>query len=207
MTLLKPSTSTADATLSVAPDQPFDVSTSEMAGAFDLETSAVPMGAPIGLPRDARALEHTSSAETSQITSSHVGTGRKSPHAVPKALEDNWVLLARSNFSRKTYSGILRLAQEAESPGRAVLGPGSLRTFLLFWDMVRSLAPEPEVTLARNGNLVAEWHTSWNRHLDVEFKEDGMVLYGLFAGRIVNEGRDKASALAQRLIENGRWVV
>jgi hypothetical protein len=72
---------------------------------------------------------------------------------------------------------------------------------------VSVLAPEPEVTIARNGNLVAEWHRRWNRHLDVEFKEDGMVLYGLFIGTIVNEGRDTADSLARRLIESGRWLV
>lgn len=201
------STSTDDGTLSIDTDQPSDVSVSDVAGSFDTEAVTVTPQATIARQRELAALELAVSAETSQSPISHVGGGRGLPSAVPDAVENNWVLLARSKLSGKTYGRMLRLAQEAASPGRTALRPGSLRTFLLFWDTVSVLAPEPEVTLARNGNLVAEWHKRWNRHLDVEFKEDGMVLYGLFTGRIVSEGRDSADALARRLIENERWLV
>ena len=201
------STSTGDETSSIAADRPSDVSVSGAMGAFDTETPAVAPQATIAFQRAMAELELTSSAETSQSPISYVGGGREPLRAVPDAVENNWALLAKSRLSGKTYGRILRLAEEAESPGRAALRPGSLRTFLSFWDKVSVLAPEPEVTLARNGNLVAEWHRRWNRHLDVEFKEDGMVLYGLFTGKIVSEGRDTADALARRLIEIGRWVV
>ncbi len=198
------STSTDDGTFSIAADQPSDVGASDVVGTFDTEVAP---RAAIARQRELAAIELASSAETSQILKSDVGSGRELPSAVPDAVENNWVLLAKSKLSRKTYGRILRLAQEAESPGRAALRPGSLRTFLSFWDTVSVLASEPEVTLARNGNLVAEWHRRWNCHLDVEFKEDGMILYGLFTGRIVNEGRDAAGSLARRLIESGRWLV
>ncbi len=201
------STSTGDGTPSIAADQPSDVSTSNVAGESDTEALIVAQRATIALQCELAALERASSAETSQSPTSLVGTGREIPSAVPDAVANNWVLLAKSITSGKTYGRILRLAQEAESPGQAALRPGSLRTFLSFWDTVSVLAPEPEVTIARNGNLVAEWHRRWNRHLDVEFKEDGMVLYGLFIGTIVNEGRDTADSLARRLIESGRWLV
>ena len=201
------STSTSDGAASFGADQPSDVSVSDVAGPFDTEAVTVTPRATIARQRELAALELAPSAETSQSPNSHVGKGRELPSAVPDAVENNWVLLAKSKLSRKTYGRILGLAQEAASPGRAALRPGSLRTFLSFWDTVSVVAPEPEVTLARNGNLVAEWHKRWNRHLDVEFKEDGMVLYGLFTGRIVNEGRDAADALACRLIENERWLV
>lgn len=192
------STSTADGTFSIAADQQPDVTTSD--------TDVAPR-ATTAVQRELAAIELASSAETSQSLKSDVGSVRELPSAVPYAVANNWVLLAKSKLSRKTYGRILRLAQEAESPGRAALRPGSLRTFLSFWDTVSVLASEPEVTLARNGNLVAEWHRTWNCHLDVEFKEDGMVLYGLFTGRIVSEGRDAVDALARRLSENGRWLV
>ncbi len=201
------STSTGDGTPSIAADEPSDVSTSNVAGEFDTEALTVAQRAAIALQRKLAALERASSAETSQSPTSLLGTGRELRSAVPDAVANNWVLLAKSKTSGKTYGRILRLAQEAESPGRAALRPGSLRTFLSFWDTVSILAPEPEVTIARNGNLVAEWHKRWNCHLDVEFKEDGMILYGLFTGRIVNEGRDAADSLARRLIENERWLV
>ncbi len=201
------STSTDGGTPSIAADQPSDVSTSNVAGEFDTEALIVAQRATIALQRELAALERASSAETSQSPTSHVGTGRELPNAVPDAVENNWVLLAKSKTLTKIYGRILRLAQEAESPGRAALRPGSLRTFLSFWDVVSVLAPEPEFTISRNGSLVAEWHRSWNRHLDVEFKEHGMVLYGLFIGKTVSEGRDKADTLARRLIESGRWLV
>ncbi len=198
------STSTGDGTFSVAADQHSDVNASDVVSTFDTEVAP---RATIALQRELAAIELASSAETSQSLESDVGSGRELPSAVPYAVANNWVLLAKSKLSRKTYGRILRLAEEAESPGRAALRPGSLRTFLSFWDTVSGLDSEPEVTLARNGNLVAEWHRRWNCHLDVEFKEDGMVLYGLFTGRIVSEGRDSADALARRLIENERWLV
>ena len=201
------STSTADETPTFGADQPSDVSVSDVAGLFDTGAATVTPRETIARQLELAVLELAPSAETSQIPISHVGRGRELPSAVPDAVEKNWVLLAKSKLSRKTYGRMLRLAQEAASPGQAALRPGSLHTFLSFWDKVRVFAPEPEVTLARNGNLVAEWHERWNRHLDVEFKEDGMVLYGLFIGRIVNEGRDAADALACRLIENERWLV
>ena len=201
------STSTDDGTLSIDADQPSDVSVSDVAGSFDTEAVTVTPRATLARQRELAALELAPSAETSQSPISQVGGGRELPSAVPDAVENNWVLLARSKLSGKTYGRMLRLAQEAASPGRAALRPGSLRIFLSFWEKVKAFAPEPEVTLARNGNLVAEWHERWNRHLDVEFKEDGMVLYGLFTGRIVNEGRDAADALASRLIEKERWLV
>ena len=201
------STSACDEISSIAADRPSDVSTSDAVGAFDTEAPAVASRATIALQREMAAIELTSSAETSQSPISFVGGGRKPPSAVPDAVENNWVLLAKSKLSGIAYGRILRLAEEAESPGRAALRPGSLRTFLSFWDTVSVLAPEPEITLARNGNLVAEWHRRWNCHLDIEFKEDGMVLYGLFTGRIVSEGRDTADSLARRLVEIGRWVV
>ncbi len=201
------STATDDGTLSIDADQSSDVSVSDVAVSFDTEAVTVTQRATIARQRELAAFELAPSVKTSQSPISHVGGGRELPSAVPDAVENNWVLLAKSKLSRKTYGRILGLAQEAASPGRAALRPGSLRTFLSFWDAVSVLAPEPEVTLARNGNLVAEWHKRWNRHLDVELKEDGMVLYGLFTGKIVNEGRDTADALAYRLIENQRWLV
>ena len=200
-------TSTSDGTVSIADDRPSDVSTSGAAGVFDTEALAAASRATALLQRELAALQFGPPLETSQIPTSELGAGRELPNAVPDAVEINWVLLAKLKPSRKIYGRILHLAQEAGPSGRAALRPGSLRTFLTFWDEVRSLAPEPELTLARNGNLVAEWHKRWNCHLDVEFKEDGMVLYGLFTGRIVSEGRDKADVLAQRLIESGRWPI
>lgn len=201
------STTTDDGTPSIGADQPSDVSVSDAAGAFDTEVETATPRAIMARQRELAALELATTAETSQSPISHVGRGRELPSTIPDAVGNNWVLLAKSNLSRETYGRILHLAQEAASPGRVALRPGSLRTFLSFWDTVSILAPEPEVTLARNGNLVAEWHKRWNRHLDVEFKEDGMVLYGLFTGKIVNEGRDTVDSLACRLIENERWLV
>ena len=204
------STSTGDVAPSIAVDQPSDVSTSNVAVEFDTEALIVARRAPTALQSKLAELERASSAETSQSSTSLVGTGRELPSAVPDAMANNWVSLAKSKTSGKMgkiYGRILRLAQEAESPGRVALRTGSFRTFLSFWKTVGVLAPEPEVTIARNGNLIAEWHKRWNRHLDVEFKEDGMVLYGLFIGSIVSEGRESAASLARRLIENGRWLV
>ena len=152
-------TSTSDGTPSIGDDQPSDVSSSDVAGSFYTEAVTVTSRPTIPRQRDLAALEPAPSAETSQGLNLHVGSGRELPSTIPDNVENNWVLLAKSKLSGKIFGRILRLAQDAESPGRAALRTGSLRTFLSFWYRVSVLAPEPEVTLARNGNLV-----SWNQN-------------------------------------------
>lgn len=126
--------------------------------------------------------------------------------AVPQSMQENWPQLSASKLLPKTYARILRLAQDATAtPGSAGLRPESLRAFLAFWSAVRDVAPAPEITLARNGSLVAVWHRDSRRHIDVIFKPDGMVLYGIFIGRIVNEGRDTVEGLARILTAKIKW--
>jgi len=107
---------------------------------------------------------------------------------------DDWLALQNSGLSEHARNRIERLVRKPDGwkgPGSSKLRSESLRHFLKFWGSIKSKAQEPFIALAPNGNLYAEWHTSWKRHLDVEFNDDGLVYFGLFKGREIIEGKTK----------------
>ena len=90
--------------------------------------------------------------------------------AQPKAIQDNWHSLAKSGLTDATFSKIEKIATLQNGwrgPGSSKLSPGSLRHFLQLWRMISGDAAEPFLSLTPDGNLYAEWHASWRRHLDV----------------------------------------
>lgn len=135
--------------------------------------------------------------------------GRISPalEALPDAVRDNWNRLAVSELTEQSYATITKLAHKGtgwRGAGSLPLSAGSLRAFLDFWQQIKEHAKEPELTMTPRGNLVAEWHKNWRRHLDIEFRAGGFALYGLFDGQSLHEGRDTISGLARFLMYRER---
>ncbi len=113
--------------------------------------------------------------------------------ALPASLSANWNSLAISGLSSELRKRLFQLAEKPDGwrgPGSKCLSPASLRNFLRTWASIAENAVEPFVTLAPNGNLYAEWHASWKRHLDFEFAGNDEVFYGLFHGDYPSEGKD-----------------
>jgi hypothetical protein len=135
-------------------------------------------------------------------------------NVLPASLRENWFLLAKSKLSVPSYQRLLHLASKPDGwygSGSVRLSSKSLRNFLKFWALIQADNREPFISITRDGNLYAEWHKSWKRHLDIEFREDGRGFFGLFDGSEVWEGigelRDLARALRQRRVSPFRWGI
>lgn len=128
----------------------------------------------------------------------------RSSDAQSRSLTDNWSRIALSGLSDQSFTMLKRLARNEDGwcgPGSVGLSASSVSNFLDFWSLIRISAVEPEFSLAPNGFLHVEWHENWKKHLDMAFRGDGRVIYGLFDGLNVHEGADYFQALALMLME------
>ncbi len=133
--------------------------------------------------------------------------GGRPTNAVPESIKGNWDRILESGLPDSTYAQLLGAAEEAAGSAiQSELREGSLRTFLSFWDAVRSIAPEPSLALTPDGNLIAEWRKDSKHHVDVVFKSDGLVLYGIFLGKMVSEGRGTVERLVDNLVRDRAWA-
>jgi hypothetical protein len=119
-----------------------------------------------------------------------------STDAIPPAIRANWGRIARARLSERMYESILRIATAREEVRAPALAPISLAQFLEFWRKVGTDAVEPELVLASDGTIHAEWFRSARQRLDVRFTTGGKAIFGLFATTGVLEGADSADAVA-----------
>jgi hypothetical protein len=122
-------------------------------------------------------------------------------NSLPQSILSSWSRIAQANMSVRMYGDLVRIA--AQQPGWRGLGsrglrPASLRNFLEFWSAIRDGAAEPELALAPDGTLHAEWFKSQRQRLDVRFL-DHQVLFGLFANNTILEGAEHRDTVAQIL--------
>lgn len=106
--------------------------------------------------------------------------------AIPMSIRFNWHALANSGLTYESYSYILRLAKKKagwRGKGSKALNGDSLSNFLIFWCEVESHSKEPEFSLLPNGNIQAEWYKNNNHFSEIEFKDNGKVLFGFFDGK------------------------
>jgi hypothetical protein len=137
--------------------------------------------------------EDTSAVTSFERSTSVIESAEPVSTTLPTSLRVNWNSLAISGLSAGLIERLFRLAEKPDGwrgPGSKRLSPASLRNFLGFWASISENAVEPFITLAPNGNLYAEWHASWKRHLDIEFAGNDEVFYGLFHGAHPSEGKD-----------------
>jgi len=112
--------------------------------------------------------------------------------SMPTSILANWNEIAEADFTVSLYMHLVRLAKKPagwRGPGSLPLQSSSVRKFLAFWKEVRDDAVEPEVALAPDGTLHAEWYRSDRQRLDIRFA-DSKLFFGLFdRGRVI-EGAD-----------------
>ena len=115
----------------------------------------------------------------------------RSSSVIPDAIRANWQALATSGLSERAYLYLLKLAKKEagwREPGTRPLEGRSLGEFLKFWVNVRSDASEPEFSLLPNGNLQVEWYCDDRHFTELEFRSNGLVLFGFFDGSSEIEG-------------------
>jgi hypothetical protein len=120
--------------------------------------------------------------------------------ALPGALKANWGKLTQATLSDRMYRQIQRLATVPGDahPGSRLLGTSCLSNFLEFWAHVHNDATEPDLVLAPDGTLYAEWFKSARQKLDVRFTSS-TVTFGLFANTDILEGAQRPAAVAALL--------
>lgn len=117
--------------------------------------------------------------------------------ALTEALQANWQKVDRANLGARLGGNLMRLAivpAGGLGAGSRALSPASLSEFLDFWIRIRGVAVEPELALAPDGTLAAEWFKSRQQRLDVRFTGDKAV-YGLIARNTISEGAETLDAL------------
>jgi hypothetical protein len=103
-----------------------------------------------------------------------LGKETPSTNALPEAIWSSWAEIARSNMSVRMYNDLVRLAAAPDGwrgSGSMGLRIASLISFLKFWSLIRDEATEPELALAPDGSLHAEWFESPRKRLDIRFAE------------------------------------
>jgi hypothetical protein len=122
-------------------------------------------------------------------------------NTLPEVIQASWSRIAHANMSVHMFSALVRIATQPpgwRGPGSLALRSASLKNFLEFWSAVRDNASEPELGLAPDGSLHAEWFRSARQRLDVRFL-DQKVIFGLFAGNSILEGAEPRDTAAQIL--------
>jgi hypothetical protein len=121
--------------------------------------------------------------------------------AAPKSIVDTWGAITRAGMTAEMYAKLVRLASLPpgwRGPGARALRASSLAQFLHFWSLVRPNATEPELALAPDGSVHAEWFKSPRQRLDVRFAENN-VRFGMFVNHNILEGADKLVTVANIL--------
>jgi len=121
--------------------------------------------------------------------------------SVPTSIASSWSEIAQADLTVQLYDRLLQIAAAPagwRGPGSKPLKAESLQSFLTFWLEVRSDAAEPELALAPDGTLHAEWYHSHRKRLDIRFGGSQLV-FGLFANNLIHEGTERANTLASLL--------
>lgn len=123
-----------------------------------------------------------------------------SADSLPETILTSWSRIAHANMSVRMYRDLVRIGMQPQGwrAGSLALRPASLKNFLEFWLAARDSAVEPELTLAPDGSLHAEWFKSPRQRLDIRFLDHGAV-FGLFTNNDVLEGAQRSNYVASIL--------
>ena len=122
----------------------------------------------------------------------------RSTESLPDTIQGSWTKIARANMSVDLSADLVRIGRLPSNwggPGSQSLRPKSLQNFLEFWLAIRDNAAEPEITLAPDGTLHAEWFKSPRQRLDVRFA-DQKAFFGLLTNNSILEGADDLGTVA-----------
>ena len=118
---------------------------------------------------------------------------------VSSALIANWTGLSQSHLSPRLFRRLVGFAQRSDGwrgLGSKPLSPEATKSFLEFWSKVRREAVEPYIALAAPGALQAQWFRSPREHLDLLFRSNQQVFFGLFRRNSIHEGVDTLENVA-----------
>jgi hypothetical protein len=135
------------------------------------------------------------------VVNTYVARDVSSTNALPDSISSSWSKIAQANMSVRMYENLVRIASARDGwrgPGSHSLRAASLTDFLEFWSLIRDEASEPELSLAPDGSIHAEWFGSLQRRLDVRFGER-KAFFGLLTSSSIVEGADHLAAVAQIL--------
>lgn len=117
----------------------------------------------------------------------------------PDALLAHWNEIVSTGISVRLYRDLVRLGLGRRVQGNVAMREDSLKSFLQFWARVREGAAEPEIALAPDGTIHAEWYESPKKRLDVRFATP-KAFFGLFDGNNILEGVERPEIVAQLLM-------
>ena len=145
-------------------------------------------------------------ADNVGTTSTETKARVPSPQIVPTAAAPPTIVavsgaIRQARISSEMYGKLVRLASVApgwRSPGAQSMKASSLIQFLHFWSLIRHDAVEPELALAPDGSIHAEWFKSLRQRLDIRFA-GATVRFGMFTNNNILEGADKLATVAQIL--------
>jgi hypothetical protein len=112
-------------------------------------------------------------------------------NVIPDGVRANWVEYQRADLSDALKRRLMMLANLSygwRGPGSRPMSAASLRTFLAAWRRIPDVAKDPFMNIGPNGNIFLEWHSSWKRHLDIECRTDGVLMFGLLNPPTLLEG-------------------
>jgi hypothetical protein len=126
---------------------------------------------------------------------------RSTTGALPNTISETWGDIVNAGMSVGMYGDLVRMATVPSGwrgPGSLALRSISLKNFIAFWLAIRDIAKEPELTLAPDGTLHAEWFKSVRQRLDVRFA-DKNVIFGLLNQDKIVEGAEQPNTVAEFL--------
>lgn len=122
----------------------------------------------------------------------------------PLAIAANWSSLLEAEISKAQFARLVRLGSVPDGwrgAGSQSLRAKSVLDFLKFWSLIKDHALEPELALAPDGTLHAEWFKSPKQRLDARFV-DNKIVFGLFSSGTILEGAEDPGTVAFLLLQH-----
>lgn len=108
----------------------------------------------------------------------------KSPSdVIPFSIFACWNLLRESGFSERAFDRIVSTAMNRLASGETGLRPldaDTLTGFMNFWNSVRGIAVEPQITISPKGNIQVEWVKDCKNFMVMEFQPNYDVFISLW---------------------------
>jgi hypothetical protein len=152
--------------------------------------------------RQTRPEVSTPLVEASALPISKHETHLPTSNALPDSILANWGAIADARFSIRMYNDIVRISSRPagwRGPGSSALQASSLESFLRFWLRVKAEAAEPELALAPDGTMHAEWSKGPQKRLDIRFLNHDQLIFGFISGTNIIEGSDRAEIVTEML--------
>jgi hypothetical protein len=168
------------------------------------DQTVVTVGDPIEAPSPSPA-KGREGPGTAALGFTNLGSqSRSDSEALPSSIAAVWGEITQADVSTALFDRLVRLATAKDGwrgAGTLSLRASSVSDFLKFWNLIKTYAVEPDIALAPDGSLHAEWFKSAKEHLDARFV-GGKIVFGLIANKTVLEGADNFAVVAALLLQH-----